>query len=114
MDEEMRAITQEHASSDLTALYRIATLGTGSSDTRVVIHDVIDVVADILPAEAAHLFLPQEDELRFTIYSTDGPDGEVAVSDSGLVGRVAVNRSGEVINDVKSDPDSVTQNQRIT
>ena len=114
MDEEIRAITQEHASSDLTALYRIATLGTGSSDTRVVIHDVLDVVADILPAEAAHLFLPQEDESRFTIYSTDGPDGEVAVSDSGLVGRVAVNRSGEVINDVKSDPDSVTQNQRIT
>ena len=113
MDEELVVAGKDHASSDLTALYRIATLGTGSSDTRVVIHDVIDVVADILPGEAAHLFLPQEDDSRFTIYSTEGPDGEVAVSDSGIVGRISINRSGEVVNDVKSDPDSVTQNERI-
>ena len=113
MEEELRAAGQDHESSDLTALYRIATLGTGSSDTRVVIHDVIDVVADILPGEAAHLFLPQEDGARFTVYSTDGPDAQVAVSDSGIVGRVSINRSGEVVNDVKSDPDSVTQSPQI-
>lgn len=112
MDIEKQVTSTSH-SDDLSALYRIAALGTGPRDTREVVHDVLDVVADILPGEAAHLFLPHEDGVRFTIYSTDGPDGEVAIADSGVIGRIAVNRSGEVLNDVKADPDSVTNNRRI-
>jgi K+-sensing histidine kinase KdpD len=113
VDIEKRVAAASHASDDLGALYRIAALGTGSGDTREVVHDVLDVVADILPGEAAHLFLPQEDGARFTIYSTDGPDGEVAIADSGVIGRVAINRSAEVVNDVKADPDSVTNDARV-
>ena len=105
--------SQDHPSDDLTALYRIATLGTASSDTRVVIHDVLDVVADILPCNAAHLFLSQEDGLRFVMYSTDEPDRDVAIADCGVFGRIFINRSGEVLNDVKGDPDSVTEIPRI-
>ena len=113
MDIERAVTTSSHASDDLNALYRIATLGAGSGDTRVVIQDVLEVVADILPCEAAHLFLPQEDGARFTLYSTEGPSADIPIADSGVAGRVAVNRSGEVVNDVKADPDSVTNSRRV-
>jgi signal transduction histidine kinase len=97
----------ERAFEELEALYEIASMGGSQGDLAHVARSLTAVVARQVPSERSVLFLFDEDpQEMFVLSGEDGDRGtRYRLNECGLVRRVFLSRSGEVVNDVAADDD---------
>jgi K+-sensing histidine kinase KdpD len=93
--------------SELAALYAVAGLSAAHTDPSEIVQKILGVVEEVTACERALLFVYNPEIDRMDVYSSEsGAQGRVDLDDSGIVGRVWLNQSVEVLNDARSDPDS--------
>jgi K+-sensing histidine kinase KdpD len=95
--------------SELEALYAVAGLSAAHTDPSEIVQKILRVVEDVISCERALLIVHQPDVDKMDVFSSvPSEDTRVNVSDTGILGRVWMNQSLEVLNDAKSDADSAT------
>ncbi len=91
---------------ELTALYRIATLGAFDGDTGVVVKGMMSVVAELIECERPLVFLYNENLDEMNLHQLGVEQARaLRPSQCGLVRRAFINRAGEFSNDVTIDPE---------
>ena len=97
----------ERAFDELAALYEIASMGGSQGDLAHLARSLSTVVTRQVPSESSVLFLFDEDSQEmFVLSGEDGDRGtRYRLNECGLVRRVFLSRSGEVVNDVSADDD---------
>jgi K+-sensing histidine kinase KdpD len=95
--------------SELEALYAVAGLSAVHTDPSEIIKHILRVVEEVTSCDRALLFVHQTDADRMDVYSSvPVEDDRVALADTGIIGRIWMNQSVEIVNDSKADPDSQT------
>jgi signal transduction histidine kinase len=100
-------VRPERAFEELEALYEIASMGGSQGDLAHVARTLSAVVTRQVPSEKSVLFLFDEDSQEmFVLSGRDGDRGtRYRLNECGLVRRVFLSRSGEVVNDISADDD---------
>jgi signal transduction histidine kinase len=97
----------ERAFEELAALYEIASMGGSQGDLAHVARSLSTVVTRQVPSERSVVFLFDEDSQE--MFVPTGGDGDrgtrYRLNECGLVRRVFLSRSGEVVNDISADED---------
>jgi signal transduction histidine kinase len=97
----------ERAFEELAALYEIASMGGSQRDLAHVARSLSTVVTRQVPSERSVLFLFDDDSQEMAVLS--GGDGDrvtrYRLNECGLVRRIFLSRSGEVVNDISADDD---------
>ncbi|MDQ3877758.1 MAG: GAF domain-containing protein, partial [Actinomycetota bacterium] len=107
MSDPMETGATAQQPAETRALYRIATVSSAHGDVSHVISEITRIVVDVLPARRALLFLYSEADDDLSAYSADGRDGaRIPLAEPSSIARIFHSGRGEVINDLKIDPDS--------
>ncbi|MEA2434441.1 MAG: hypothetical protein QOG54_1898 [Actinomycetota bacterium] len=93
--------------SELAALYAVAGISAAHTDPSEIVQKILGVVAEVTACERALLFVHHPEIDNMEVFSSEsGGESRIGLIDTGIVGRVWMNQSVEVLNDARSDPDS--------
>lgn len=103
----MDGTSDDPRANELTALHRIAALGTHDGDLNTVVREILRAIDDVTPCEQPLVFLHDEeaDELR-TFLGRGDEWKRIRLSEPGIIRRIFTSGRGEVLNDVTADPDA--------
>jgi signal transduction histidine kinase len=98
---------REPSQSELSALYRIATLGTREGDLLFTVREALRAITDIVPCDRALVFTYDDEKEDLRSFVGKGEEQErLSLSEPGIIRRVFHSGRAEIINDVAADRDA--------
>ncbi|HEV3473004.1 MAG TPA: GAF domain-containing protein [Actinomycetota bacterium] len=91
----------------MNALYRIAAIGGRDTDLVQAVREVLRAVPDVVPCERSLVFVYDEEKDDLRAFVGKGEEQErLSLHEPGIVRRVFHSGRGEIVNDVRLDPES--------
>jgi signal transduction histidine kinase len=104
--EEIGSIRSQGGYDELSALYRIATLGTSDGNPAAVNDEILRIIEQVVHCDRSVLFLYDEDADLLRLQDRRDRGFVLPLSEPTILRRVLNSGLGEVVNDVDADPDS--------
>jgi len=104
--------TQRRA-KEMSALVDVGRDISASLEAETVLESIATHAMDLLGGDLSALFLPEGDGSTFRAITAVGEEAENVRNDTinlgaGILGSIAQNKSGEIVNDVNNDPRAIT------
>ena len=104
--------TQRRA-REMSALVEVGRDISASLDAATVLEGIATHAMDLLKGDLSALFLPEGDGSKFRAIAAVGSEAENVRNDTidigaGILGNIAKNKVGEIVNDVNNDPRAIT------
>ena len=104
--EEGESIRSQGGYDELSALYRIATLGTAYGNQAAVVEEILRIIEHVVHCERSVLFLYDEDADLLRLQGARDRGFVLPLSEPTILRRVLHSGLGEVVNDVDADVES--------
>lgn len=99
--------TPDPRESEVSALYRIAAIGGRDGDLDQAVREILRAIPDVLPCDRALVFVFDEEKDDLRAFAGKGEEQErLSLHEPGIIRRVFHSGRGEIINDVRADPES--------
>ena len=99
--------TPEPRESEVNALYRIAAIGGRDGDLATSVREVLRAIPDVVPCARALVFVYDDDKDDLRAFVDGGEEQErLSLHEPGIIRRVFHSGRGEIVNDVRVDPES--------
>jgi len=104
--------TQRRA-REMSALVEVGRDISASLDAETVLESIATHAKDLLNGDLSALFLPEGDGTSFRAIAAVGDEADkvrndIIKQDEGILGNIAKNKIGEIVNDVNNDPRAIT------
>lgn len=97
----------EPRDSEVNALYRIAAMGGRGTDLNQAVREVLRAIPDVVPCERSLVFVYDDEKDDMRAFVGKGEEQErLSLHEPGIIRRVFHSGRGEVVNDVRVDPES--------
>ncbi|HEY5596051.1 MAG TPA: GAF domain-containing protein, partial [Candidatus Bipolaricaulota bacterium] len=109
---QLHAETQRRA-REMATLADVGREVSASLDAQTVLESIAKHAKELLNGDLSALFLPEGDEDTFRAIAAVGEEAEKVRNDTislgaGILGSIAQNKVGEIVNDVDNDPRAIT------
>jgi signal transduction histidine kinase len=101
-------LTDDRSTTERSALYRIASMGSSVADTDRVVRDILGVVRDEIRCRDAAIFLLDGDGEDMSVHTVAGrSNATLALTEPSVVRRIGHSSRGELVPDLRADADSM-------